>query len=437
MKRSIRALALASPWSGSGKTVISCGLLRCLREVGLKPAPFKVGPDYIDPSLLEKAAGAPCFNLDVWLCGEEGIKRSFARGTRKRDFALVEGVMGVFDGIGGTSKGSTAHVCKLLGIPVVMVFPAKNLGNSIRALLEGIVGHDPELEVSGVILNGVASVRHERILVSSVEGLLPVLGVVPKTERLVLSSRHLGLFTGAEVSEEFYQKAESVIKEHTDLDHLIKVSREVEVKPPPEDLPKKAKKTVAVAFDEAFSFYYRENFEVMRERGIKPVFFSPLREELPSSVEGLYIGGGYPELFLERLSERRNLFREVKRLVKDGFPVLAECGGFMFLSKGITYRGKTFPMCGALDFHIEVTERLQSIGYRSVRITGRSRFCREGSFLKGHEFRYSRADGFTKGFEVFDAFGVRVSSSGVVEGNVVASYIHFHFGGKETLVDGF
>ncbi|MBX6423037.1 cobyrinate a,c-diamide synthase [Thermosulfurimonas sp. F29] len=440
----VRGFVIAAPWSGAGKTVVACGLIRAFRRKGITVAPFKVGPDYIDPAYLERAAGRPCYNLDAWFCPGEALRRSMSRGMRGADLAVVEGVMGLFDGIGGTPRASTAEVARILELPVLIVLPAKSLSATAAALLKGLLEYDPELTFLGVILNGVGSARHERILRRAVSGLdLPVLGAIPREEILALPSRHLGLVQAEEMDleERLEQWGETLIR-RVDLDFVLYRACEKPLALPHPSSPLTPAvipgKKVAVARDRAFSFYYRENLDLLEEAGAKILFFSPLRDPFPEEAEALYLGGGYPELFAEELSRRTDLRNTLLRRIKEGLPVLAECGGFMFLLEGIETGGTFYPMMGILPGVARMERRLRSLGYREVRFLRDSFLFPKGSLARGHEFRYSMVlKGELSGLEVRDAEGRTVETFGVVRENLVASYIHFHFGFLPEVVANF
>ncbi len=419
----IKGLVIAAPFSGAGKTLLSCGLIKAFRKRGFIVSPFKVGPDYIDPGYLSQAAGRPCYNLDPWMVSEAGVKRSFARGAKGAEIAVVEGVMGLFDGACG-EFGSTAHVAKLLGLPVLLVFPAQRVAGTVAALIKGLFEFDPELEFLGVVLTKVASLRHEKILLSALDKAgLPVLGVVPYRDELRLPERHLGLVLAEEVDLETID-----LSSYLDLDQIIDRLGCTEF----EDLSLPLghpRVTIAVARDEAFSFYYQENLDLLEEAGARLCFFSPLRDPFPEEAQVLYLGGGYPELHAQRLSAREGLLKGIKEKIRAGMLVLAECGGFMFLQKEVRIKGKGYPMSGVLEGVAELSTRLKALGYRQIKTLTKSPLGPEGLLLRGHEFRYSALTrDLFRGLEVFDAFGMRKKTFGVVEERLFASYVHLHFG---------
>ena len=405
-------------------------------------APFKVGPDYIDPTFLEIAAGRPCYNLDTFFCPGEALRKSFARGIRGAEIAVVEGVMGLYDGIGGTTQASTAEVARLLDLPVVIVLPARSLSTTAAALIKGLLEYDPEVHFLGIILNGVGSTKHERLLRKALSGLnLPIVGVMPRDEIFELPSRHLGLVQARELDleEKLDRWAEKIVR-HIDLDQLLNRARSPAPPLPASPLSRRRarKKKIAVARDEAFSFYYRENLDLLEEAGAELVYFSPLRDPFPEGVQGLYLGGGYPELFAKELSRRDDLRSILKKLIREGLPVLAECGGFMFLLEGIEVEGEIYPMVGAISGVARMTPGLRALGYRQVRFLSENFLFPVGSLARGHEFRYSKVrKGHFLGVEVKDAEGSSVQTFGRVKENLVASYIHFHFGFTPEVLQNF
>ncbi|QJA05623.1 cobyrinate a,c-diamide synthase [Thermosulfurimonas marina] len=438
VEKNPRGLLVAAPWSGGGKTVLTCALIRALVRRGLSVAPYKVGPDYIDPAYLAAAAGRPCYNLDPWMTPGRALRRSWARGLRGARVAVVEGVMGLYDGVGGSARGSTAEVARALGLPVVLVLPVRGFAATAAALVKGLAAYDPRISLAGVILNQVGSLRHENLLrkLLEAEG-FTVLGAVPREEDFKLPSRHLGLVQAAELplSERLEVWAER-LERYVDLEGLLSLAAKARV--PQEDLPESLPRPrfrLAVARDEAFSFYYQENLDLLVEAGAEVLYFSPLRDPFPEEAEALYLGGGYPELYAERLAARRAFCADLKRRLEAGLPVLAECGGFMFLLEGLEVEGRRFPLVGFLPGVARLEKGLRALGYREVRIREANPFFSEGTLARGHEFRYSRVlNGGLSGLEVRDAEGNEVVTFGVSKGSVLASYIHFHFGALEEVV---
>ncbi len=426
----VKGLVVAAPFSGGGKTVLSCGIISAWRAQGLQVAPFKVGPDYIDPGHLSQAAGRPCYNLDPWMTGPEGVRHSFARGAQGAERVLIEGVMGLFDGAGG-AQGSTAEVAKLLGLPVLLVFPAERVGPTVAALLRGLMDFDPGLKFAGVVLTKVASTRHQRLLTEALaKAKIPLLGCIPRKERLKLPSRHLGLVLAEESSLDLETLGKE-IRAHLDLTALEKALGEALFSPPPRPQYPLPEVPVAFARDEAFCFYYQENLDLLQEAGARLLFFSPLRDDFPAEAKALYLGGGYPELHAATLAKRLDLREELRTRLLQGLPVWAECGGFMFLQKALYYQGEEYPMVGALDGIAVVHPKLRALGYRQLTTLSPSPLGPAQTVLKGHEFRYSSLKRpWAQGFTLRDAWGAPVEGQGLVEGSLFTSYVHVHLGSR-------
>ncbi len=430
----IPTLVIGATQSGSGKTTLACGILAALRQRGIAVRPFKVGPDYIDPSHLARAAECPCYNLDPWMTGTLGTLRSFARGACGGELAVIEGVMGLFDGVAG-GLGSTAQIAKLFRAPVLLVLNAQGVGQSLAAQVEGFLNFDPTVRYLGAVVTNVASPRQERMLEEAFSWTgLKCLGFLPRLKDLGLPKRHLGLFTAGEIRRSFYEKLGRLVAENVNLDEIRAGARKVAFPPPPVR-PKSSKASIAVARDEAFCFYYQENLDLLKEAGASLIFFSPLKEDLPEA-QGYYFGGGYPELFAAQLAKRESLFKALKEAYRRGKPILAECGGFMFLNQQLIVEEKAFRLSGLLPGKVEMTNRLKALGYR--KLLPRVPNFLSPAPLRGHEFRYSTLkEPMQYGFEAVDAWGKEVSTFGVVRENLFASYVHVHLGSFPKAAENF
>ena len=426
-------IVIAGTHSGVGKTTIATGLMSAFASKNCDVAPFKVGPDFIDPSYHALATGRAGRNLDVFLSGEDLVPGLFAHGAAGADVAVVEGVMGLFDGkSGGGELASTAQVAKLLDAPVVLVVDAGAMARSAAAVVHGYRSFDPELNVAGVVLNRVGSDRHERMLREAIEPLgVPVLGALRRGGALSTPDRHLGLVPAAERSAEARRAIDTMgeaVLRACDLEALMKLGRSagpLRAEPWSPDSEERTVARVAVAAGRAFSFVYRENLELLEGAGAEVVSFDPLHDEaLPEGADALYLGGGFPETYAEELSLNEPLRREVATFAGSGAPVIAECGGMLYLSR----RLDGHPMCGVLDAEAEMTGRL-TLGYREAEAAADSPLCGRGETLHGHEFHYSSmnlASG-TAGAE-----GVAWSfddgrSEGFINGGLHASYLHTHW----------
>ena len=431
-------LVIAAPASGCGKTTVAGGLMAALRARGLAVSGHKVGPDYIDPGYHALATGRAPRNLDPFLCGEELIAPLFRHGAAGAQVAVVEGVMGLFDGVDlalglGEDYGSTAHVARLLGAPVVLVVDAARAGRSVAALAAGFAGFDPRTPVAGVILNQVASDRHERLLRDALAGTgLPVFGVIRRTEGIVTPSRHLGLIPAAEraaLAGQAIDRMGALVAASCDLDALLALEARAPALPGPAWSPPPATArtipapTIAIAGGAAFTFGYTEQAELLEAAGARVARFDPLRDEdLPEGTAGLVLGGGFPEMHASGLSANGRLRDRVAALAARGAPVAAECAGLLYLARTLDDR----PMCGVLDVRATMTPKL-TLGYRQAVAVTDSVLARAGDVVRGHEFHRTAAvpaAGDQPAWQVGPG-----AVEGHVAGSVVASYLHTHWAG--------
>ncbi|HEY0938421.1 MAG TPA: cobyrinate a,c-diamide synthase [Trebonia sp.] len=450
----IPRVVIAAPGSGHGKTSVATGLLGALRARGLKVSPHKVGPDYIDPGYHALAAGRPGRNLDPWLVGEDRIGPLFAHGARTpepADIAVIEGVMGLFDGAahqGGFA--STAHVARLLGAPVVLVVDARGVSASAGALLHGFATWDPGTRLGGVIFNQAGSERHEELLREAAGAAgVPVLGVLRRREQLTVPSRHLGLIPAAELggaAVEAVAALAALVAGSVDLEAVVRLARTAGPLPdtgPPGNPDISAERSrlplprprIAIAAGPAFTFGYAEHPELLAAAGAEVVTFDPLRDErLPGDVHGLVIGGGFPEEHAAALSANAPLRAQVADLARAGAPVLAECAGLLYLARSLDGH----PMCGVLDADAAMTGRL-TLGYRDAVAAAASPLAPAGSRVHGHEFHRTavqpagetagRASGAAAGAWHWKAQSGSAVTEGFVQGRVHASYLHVHWAG--------
>ncbi|MFG2731067.1 cobyrinate a,c-diamide synthase [Streptomyces canus] len=471
MTSSVPRLVIAAPSSGSGKTTVATGLMAAFAARGLAVSPHKVGPDYIDPGYHALASGRVGRNLDAYLCGPELVAPLFLHGARGCDIAVVEGVMGMFDGAAGEGElASTAHVAKLLRAPVVLVVDASSQSRSVAALVHGFASWDPEVRVGGVILNKVASDRHEALLREALESAgVPVFGVLRRVAQVDTPSRHLGLVPVAErrgAAVDAVAAMAEQVRAGCDLDGLVSLARgagalscaawdaaEVLASSPPPPLPVPSSRgsapstpprgsapwtpdrpegprpqtpdglVVAVAGGPAFTFSYAEHSELLTAAGAEVVPFDPLRDEqLPDGTAGLVIGGGFPEVYAAELSANEPLRKAVAALAETGAPVAAECAGLLYLCRELDGQ----PMCGVLDASARMADRL-TLGYRDAVAVSDSSLAVAGTRMRGHEFHRTVVEP-----EAGDAaaWGVRVPRrrlEGFVQRGVHASYLHTHW----------
>lgn len=446
----IPTLIVAGTHSGVGKTTLTVGLIAAWRARGLTVQPFKVGPDYIDPTYHTLAAGRPARTLDTWMVPRERVRALVTAAVAGADIAVVEGVMGLYDGFGYADEaGSTAEVAKLLNAPVVLVLDARAMARSAGAVALGYKAFDPDLRLAGFIVNRVAGDRHGKGVAQAVEAAtgLPVFGWIPRDQALHVPERHLGLVPTVEPGRwaAFVEAAGELVSRHLDLDRLLAVARTATLpaeKPPPwpTDQPVEGEApVVAVARDEAFSFLYPENLDLLCRAGARLAFFSPLRDQdLPPRTAALVLSGGFPEVYAEALSANAAMRQAIRAACEHGLPVYAECGGLMYLTEAIVdQQGRQYPMVGILPGRSAMTGRL-TLGYRLAEAVADSWLLRRGERVRGHEFHYSvweeRPPNLPPAYRLIPPDGQGdPQPEGALVGNVWASYVHLHFWTKPEL----
>jgi len=427
----IPRIVVAGTHSGVGKTTIASGLMAALSSKGYRVAPFKVGPDFIDPSYHTLAAGRPGRNLDAFLSDPDLIGPLFAHGAQGADIAVIEGVMGLFDGKGGGNLASTAHVTMLLDAPIVLVVDARAMSRSVAAMVHGYTTFDPKLRVAGIALNRVGSEAHEKMLREALRPLgIPVLGVLRRDDHVQTPKRHLGLVPVAERRREAARSLDAlgtVISRSLNLDNIVRLARSVGAleaerwSPESPDLDRSEGVRVAVASGPSFSFLYRENLELLQGAGAEIVTFDPtVEEELPFGTDVLYLGGGFPETYAEALSTNGRMREDVRGFAASGRPVVAECGGLLYLVRELDGH----PMCGVLDAEARMTGRL-TLGYREACALTDSPLAESGANVRAHEFHYSVVKPGAGKRPAWDLAGR--GREGFVAGGVHASYLHTHW----------
>lgn len=431
------AFAIAAPHSGAGKTTITLAIMAALRARGLKVQSFKTGPDFIDPMHHALVTGRVSHNLDTWMIPEAANREIFARACKSADVAVVEGVMGLFDGVDGRRPdGSTEHLARTLGLPVVLVVDARSMARSAGAIVKGAVEFSPGLKIAGVIWNRVGSPAHRRILDEAVEaaGLPPVLGAFGRHEGVSLGERHLGLVTpeDSDLPKDWAGKLADLAAASVDLDLLL--SRTVFDGPGFADAgtarPPRRKK-IAVARDRAFCFYYAENLRILESLGAEILEFSPVEGDgVPPGADALYLGGGYPELHARRLSENTAFMAGIRDMHARELPIYAECGGFMSLCRSIeTGDSAKVEMAGIFTADAVMGKRLARLGYREV--TGKAGTPLSGLSARGHEFHYSSVsdmpEGVERAYRVANARGEPLPDEGYRIGATLGGYNHLHF----------
>ena len=445
MQERIPRLVIAATQSGSGKTTLVTGILAALRAEGVRVQSYKVGPDYIDPGYHALASGLPAHNLDTWLMSPERLKEIFARTARGADLALIEGVMGLYDG-GRKGVSSTAEIAKLLDAPVLLVVDAKSMGASSAAIALGFQRYDPEVKLAGVLLNRLGSDTHEAMIREAMAKIdMPVFGAMRRDDSLKMPERHFGLLPAEENAErDVVTKMGEMAARSVDLAAIRRLASDASPLFLPEDLllagradaaPQQSKVRLAVARDEAFSFYYPESLEVLEAFGAELVFFSPLHDAALPETDGVILGGGFPEMFAEKLTANVSMRRSLSAAAAADIPIYAECGGYMYLmEKLVDFAGKEHAMTGIVPAAVQMSRKLQMVGYVEAELCHDTILGSRGRKLHGHEFHFS-AELPQEGAEASRAFlftrmrnGARYTA-GYAKGAVLGSYLHLHFAG--------
>ncbi len=434
----IPRLTISSHKGGAGKTIFTLGLINLLKEKGIKIAPFKKGPDYIDAGWLSKVAEMPCRNLDLFLFDKKDVLKAFYLGSKDFDIAIIEGNRGLYDGVDEEGSCSTAELAKLLKTPVIFVVDCTKATRSISALVKGFIEFDREIEIKGVILNNIARARHERIIRNTIERYTEakVLGVIPRLKNPV-KERHLGLVTSFERDSSYLKELKEIFSENLDLEEIIRIAKDASpLKIPEINLNINAKKynlKIGVFLDKAFQFYYPENFEFLQSQGAELVFINSFEARgLPEDISGLYLGGGFPEVYAEILAENRELKKEVKEAIASGMPVYAECGGLMYLGEEIEWQGKNFPMTGVLPIKFKVDTKPHGHGYVIAKVVSENPYFKINDTILGHEFHYSYPykidfkNGMKTVFKLEKGTGLDGANDGISYKNLFASYTHIH-----------
>jgi cobyrinic acid a,c-diamide synthase len=438
----MKIIVVAATKSGSGKTTLTMGLIAAFVRRGLAVAPFKVGPDFIDPGHHSRIAGTTCRNLDGWMLPAQANIDCVGRSTAQ--VAVVEGVMGLFDGYDGQSEaGSTAQMAKWLGAPVLLVVDARHMARSAVALIQGFERFDPALSFAGVLFNYVASPRHLGYLTDAVAGhtVMPCLGGVMSDQVLAVPERHLGLYTREDhpLPDGHIDRLADIVEKAIDVNQLL--SRLPDFKYGGLPAPRTAGSAttrIGVARDKAFCFYYQDNLDLLTQAGAELVFFSPLDDPmLPPGLDGLYLGGGYPELFAADLAANVRLRAQIAAMSQSGMPIYAECGGFMYLCRSLTdMDGAVHPMVGCFPLTTRMYSKLRVLGYREITLQQPSMIGQPGNRLRGHEFHYSAIGDCHADSPVETIYSVtpRDPSQSRAEGyrvaNTLGSYIHLHLGSR-------
>jgi cobyrinic acid a,c-diamide synthase len=470
----VPTLVVAATGSGCGKTTVTAGLIAALRRRGLAVQPFKCGPDYIDPGYLSRAAGRSCRNLDSWMLDDAQVAAAFTRASRGADIAVVEGVMGLFDGSGFTDeRASSAQIAKLLGAPVLLVLDISGAARSAAAMALGFSRLDPALRVGGCVLNLAGGETHAHGCAAAIRQLagLPTLGWLPRDPALRVPERHLGLATAGEQADldALLATLADTGEQRFDLDAILRLARTAlppeaddpsSALPPPSRLspaasvippssvvrppPSAASPLLAVARDAAFCFYYPDNLDLLADAGARLAFFSPLAgERPPADAAGVYLGGGYPELHAAALAANTGFLADLRALHSRHAPIFAECGGFMMLAETlIDGDGRSWPLAGLVPGTVRMTSQLAALGYRHATAPRANLLADAGTTLRGHEFHYSVWDHPASGLpHAWQLRGTapdsRTAPGGYAARNLLASYLHIHFGQSPALAPRF
>jgi cobyrinic acid a,c-diamide synthase len=436
-------MMVAGTASGVGKTTVTLAILACLRRRGYVVQPFKGGPDFLDTTHHSRIAGRTARNLDTWMLSEAANRAVFARAAAGADSVVVEGMMGLFDGKDGVSEaGSSAEIAKTLQLPVLLVVDCAKSARSAAALVLGFELFDPELRLAGLILNRVASASHYRMLESAIHTRCqtPILGWLPREASIAIPERHLGLHAAQETASANFDALASLAEKHCNVEALLKLQCPVDTVPPqPQPV---TRLRIGVARDRAFSFYYEDNLDLLREQGAEIVAFSPLADgALPTRLDALYFGGGYPELHARELSNNSSMLASIRTFVRAGGPVYAECGGLLYLSEKLTTSdGSVYPLLGILPLAMEMTGKLVNFGYVTVTFTQNCLLGPAGTAIRGHSFHYSRlssSPNVATSYQVDFSLSGMQHQEGFTLGNVLASYIHLHFRANPTVAEHF
>ena len=426
---------LAAPRSGSGKTTMTCALLMALKRRGCAPCAFKSGPDYIDPMFHRAVLGVESRSLDLFFSAPETVRTLYARGAAGHGAAVCEGAMGFYDGLGGVSDRASAwHLADTLGLPVLLVVEPKGQSLTLAAELKGLVNFRTLSHIAGILLNNCTARMHALLApMLEKETGLPVLGFLPKLPEAVIGSRHLGLYTAAEV-ENLQQKLAllaDAAEEHIDWPRLLALCEKEPPALPVQPEPPPARVRIAVAQDEAFCFTYAETLEAFRDAGAEVVFFSPLRDTaLPENIGGLYLPGGYPELHARELSGNTSLLREIKQKIESGLPTAAECGGFLYLGQSLTdAEGQSWPMAGVLPGEAKDAGRLVRFGYATLSADSDSMLFRAGESFPIHEFHHWDSTANGTALAAKKPVGGAAWRCGFIDEHFYAGFPHLYWAG--------
>lgn len=442
-------VVIAGTHSGVGKTLIASGIMCALKKKGMDVHAFKAGPDYIDPSYHAQILRRPSCNLDTWLLSRDAILELFERRSRDADISIVEGVMGLYDGLSTQEEGSTAHLAKTLKAPVILIIDARSISSSAGAVALGFKEFDRRCKICGIILNNVGSPSHYKSASRAIEKKtnIPVIGHLPREPNLTLPQRHLGLIPTQEkiLTERFIENLAKSVQNNIDLDGVLKIASSAgglphfkmslfEGGPPPNEV------RIAIAYDNAFNFYYADNLDLLKHYGARLSKFSPIAAtRLPEDSDGLYIGGGFPELYASRLAGNSKLKEDIRKKAASGMPLYAECGGLMYLVRRLVdFKGRSHPMVGLFGGEVCMDKKLNRLGYVSTETLEDNILSQKGRRNRAHVFHWSYLKSKDNGY----AYRIKkgdgsLSYDGLIRDNVLASYAHLHFGSDVSFAKNF
>jgi cobyrinic acid a,c-diamide synthase len=426
MQVTIPRIVIAGTHSGCGKTTIASGLMASLTERGLRVQPFKTGPDFIDPTHHSVICDRVSRNIDPFMMGEAGILRTFTSASGDADIAVIEGAMGLFDGIDGTDIASTAHVARILRAPVILIVDAYAASRSVHAVVRGFRDFDPHIRIAGIIYNRIATGKHRDMIAT--EEFVPALGWIPHQRESEVESRYLGLVMAHE--SDVMRTYGCIVRESCDIDAILDVARSAPALGIPSTLKTPVvnkRPVIGVARDEAFCFYYQDNLDRLARAGAEIRFFSPMQDTLPE-VDALYIGGGYPELHAQKL-EDSSCRHSIHDMADQGMPIYGECGGLMYLCGSVSIDCE-YQMAGVLPARVEMTKSIQALGYVKGKYTGRPGLWVGAASLRGHEFHYSRVmcdPGARFAIRLVQGIGIQDGKDGLTEQNAIGAYTHAYF----------
>ena len=430
----IPRVVLAGTSSGVGKTSITCGIIYALQKQGYSIQPFKVGPDYIDPSYLSAISKKDTYNLDAWIMGKDHLLESFVAHS-KSNVSIIEGVMGYYDGFTGKNNfASSHHVASITQSPTILVLDSSKTSRSIAATAMGFIKFHKNSRISGFILNKIGSKKHELLCRQALEKLrIPIVGTIYKSSDLELPSRHLGLIP---VTKDLQIKKKitnisKIISNSLDTEKILQIAQNsLPLKKFHTNLPKIHRATIAIALDNSFNFYYQDNLEALRQEGAKLKFFSPISDRNPPQSDGLYIGGGFPEILGVSLEKNGSMRKKIKQLSEKNYPIYAECGGLMYLTKSIDYGENKNKMVGMFDAETTMTNKMK-LNYTKGKIISKNILSNKNQIIQGHEFHYSKLENVSSDskfvYELKIGEGIKNRLDGLTEYNTLASYGHLFF----------